>query len=316
MVNMGDTINNKLTILMYHYVRPIKGSKFPGIKGLELDGFKRQLDYLSKNFNIVSTEQVINTSKHLSILPDNACWLTFDDGYKDHLKYVMPELLKRNLHGAFFPPRVAIEEDQVLDVHLIHHILSCADDLQQLVFSLNAHCFDYGISENNVNAYYDEYAVPNRFDNADTIYVKRMLQHVLPEQFRTSIANKLFEELVGLSASEFSSELYMSVNDVRELTNSGMYVGSHGSMHYWLDKISLEEQEKDIKQSLKFLDSVGAPTKDWIMCYPYGAYNDSTISLLESFDAVLGLTTEVRVANLTSDNLFKLPRLDTNDFPQ
>ena len=39
---------------MYHYVRPIVGSKFPGIKGLELEGFKRQLDYLTKNFTFVS----------------------------------------------------------------------------------------------------------------------------------------------------------------------------------------------------------------------------------------------------------------------
>ena len=54
---------NELTIIMYHYVRPIIGSKFPGIKGLELDGFKRQLDYLTKNFNVVNTEQVINGVK-------------------------------------------------------------------------------------------------------------------------------------------------------------------------------------------------------------------------------------------------------------
>ena len=40
---------SNLTIVMYHYVRPIKESKFPGIKGLELEGFKRQLDYLSEN---------------------------------------------------------------------------------------------------------------------------------------------------------------------------------------------------------------------------------------------------------------------------
>ncbi len=307
---------NELTIVVYHYVRPIKGSKFHGIKGLELDGFKRQLDYLSKNFTIVSTAQVVNAVKYSTALPNNACWLTFDDGYKDHFTYVMPELLKRNLHGAFFPPRVAIEEEQVLDVNLIHHILSCADDLQQLVFSLNQHCLDQGFSENDINAYYDEFAVPNRFDNADIIYVKRMLQHVLPEQSRSSIANKLFEESVGISVAELSSELYMSVNEVRELVNNGMYVGSHGSMHYWLNKISKQEQEKDIKQSLKFLESVGASTTDWVMCYPYGAYNDSTLSLLERFDAALGITTEVRVANLASDNPLTLPRLDTNDFPQ
>ncbi len=52
------------------------------------------------------------------------------------------------------------------------------------------------------------------------------------------------------------------------------------------------------------------------MCYPYGAYNDTTLSLLKKYDASLGLTTEVRVANLKADNPFELPRLDTNDFPQ
>ncbi|MDC3194081.1 polysaccharide deacetylase family protein [Amylibacter sp.] len=305
-----------LTIIMYHYVRPIKGSKFPGIKGLELDSFKRQLDYLTDNFNIVSTEQVINAAKYSIPLPNDACWLTFDDGYKDHFEYVMPELLKRNLHGAFFPPRVAIEEDVVLDVNLIHHILSCADDVKQLVSRLNSHCLSNGISESNIDAYYKEYAVPSRFDNADTIFVKRMLQHVLPEQLRSSIAENMFKEFVGLSPAEFSKELYMSVEEVRELVRNGMYVGSHGSMHYWLDKITAEEQEKDIKDSLKFLKSVGASTKDWVMCYPYGAHNDDTIELLKSFEAALGITTEVRVANLTSDNPFKLPRLDTNDFPQ
>ena len=301
---------------MYHYVRPIKESKFPGIKGLEFEAFKRQLDYLSENFTIVSTSQVINAAKYSSALPNDACWLTFDDGYKDHFKYVMTELLKRNLHGAFFPPRVAIEEYQILDVNLIHHILSSANDLQQLVFRLNNDCLDEGVSESELKAYYDEFAVANRFDNADTIYVKRMLQHVLPEHLRSSIAKKLFKEFVGIDVAEFSSELYMSVNEVRELVNNGMYVGSHGSMHYWLDKILPEDQEKDIKQSLKFLKSVGASTTDWVMCYPYGAYNNFTISLLERFDAALGITTEVRVANLTSDNPYKLPRLDTNDFPQ
>lgn len=301
---------------MYHYVRPIKDSKYPGIKGLDLEAFKRQLDYLSENFSIISTEQVINAVKHSLPLPNDACWLTFDDGYKDHFKYVLPELLKRNLKAAFFPPRIAIEEDQVLDVNLIHHILSCAENLDQLVASFNSHCFDHGVSRSEVMEYFEKYAVRSRFDNAKTIYVKRMLQHVLPQELRSSIIDRMFREFVGTSITKLSSELYMSVNEVRELIRNGMYVGSHGSKHYWLDKITPEEQEKDIEQSLKFLDSIGGPTKDWVMCYPYGAYNENTLSILKSFDAALGITTESRVANLKSDNHFKLPRLDTNDFPQ
>ena len=307
---------SQLTIVMYHYVRPIVESKYPGIKGLELDGFRRQLDYLTERFNIVNTEQVVDASMNATKLPSNACWLTFDDGYKDHFKFVLPELLNRNLHGAFFPPRVAIEDEVVLDVNSIHHILSCASDIKNLVSKLNMSCRMDGISDNSLTSFYEEFAVANRFDDADTIYVKRMLQHVLPEELRNSITAKLFHEFVGVSAADFSQELYMSVDEVSKLAKSGMYVGSHGSMHYWLDRISSAQQEQDILSSLEFLERVGAPTKNWVMCYPYGAYNDATLSLLRKYEASIGITTEVRTADLSIDNQFMLPRLDTNDFPQ
>ena len=307
---------NHLTIVTYHYVRPIKGSKFPGIRGLELEGFRRQLDYLDKNYTIIGTEQVIDASRLGSKLPANACWLTFDDGYADHSKFVLPELLKRNLHGAFFPPRVAIEDAVVLEANLVHHILSCVDDVKQLVFRLNSCCRSSGIADSEIDSHYNEYAVPNRFDNAETVYVKRMLQHVLPPELRLSISRDFFDEFVGVSAADFSDELYMSVDEVRDLVKSGMYVGSHGSRHYPLDKISSGEQQKDIQQSLNFLEHVGAPTKDWVMCYPYGAYNDVTLSLVKKHGASLGITIDFGVANFKADNLFALPRLDTNDFPQ
>jgi len=307
---------NKLTIVMYHYVRPIIGSKFPGIKGLELDGFKRQLDYFTENFNIVNTEQVINGVSKGAKLPNNACWLTFDDGYKDHYKFVLPELLSRNLHGAFFPPRVAIEDEDVLDVNLIHHILSCCSDINELVSKLNALCRAAGISDKKISLFYKELSVAGRFDCANTIYVKRMLQHALPEELRSSITQRIFKEYVKLSIEEFSKELYMNIHEVQNLVKSGMYVGSHGSMHYWLDKISPDEQEKDIQQSLTFLEQVGSATKDWVMCYPYGAYNKATLTLLQKYNASAAITTEARVANLACDNPFELPRLDTNDFPQ
>ena len=32
-----------VNIVMYHYVRPIKKSKYPNIKGLEFDDFKKQM---------------------------------------------------------------------------------------------------------------------------------------------------------------------------------------------------------------------------------------------------------------------------------
>ena len=108
----------------------------------------------------------------------------------------------------------------------------------------------------------------------------------------------------------------MSVDEVLELVKCGMYAGSHGSMHYWLNRISPQEQEDDVMQSLNFLENVGASTKEWVMCYPHGVYNDTTLSLLHKYNASLGITTDVRVPYLNADNSFELPRVDTNDFPQ
>ena len=52
------------------------------------------------------------------------------------------------------------------------------------------------------------------------------------------------------------------------------------------------------------------------MCYPYGAYNDRTISIVKELGAIVGITTEPRDAFIGIDNPLTLPRLDTNDFPQ
>ena len=309
-------MNKEITIVMYHYVRPISGSNYPGIKGLELEGFRRQLDYLQENYSIITSEEVIEATSKNRKLPSNACWLTFDDGYKDHFNYVLPELLKRKISGAFFPPKVAITESQMLDVNSIHHILSCCTSIDKLVIDLNNLCLKHGISGKNINSYFNKYGIADRFDNADTIYVKRMLQHVLPEEVRNNITSNLFNEYVGVSESDFAKTLYMNIDEVIELVNCGMYVGSHGCMHYWLDRINENEQRIEISKSLQFLEEVKAPTKNWIMCYPYGAYNKTTLSLLREYGASLGITCDARVASIDQDNPLTLPRLDTNDFPQ
>jgi peptidoglycan/xylan/chitin deacetylase (PgdA/CDA1 family) len=93
----------KIYFITYHYVRKIKKSKYPNLKGLEIDVFKSQLDKINKKFDILNFNSLLNIFKNKEYnLKRNACVLTFDDGYKDNIKYVLPELKKRNLSGFFF----------------------------------------------------------------------------------------------------------------------------------------------------------------------------------------------------------------------
>ena len=62
----------------------------------------------------------------------------------------------------------------------------------------------------------------------------------------------------------------------------------------------------------KYLGEVGVDTNEWVMCYPYASYNDSTIKKLKAKGCVAALDVVPKTANLDIDNHFALPRLDTN----
>ena len=78
--------------IMYHYVRNFKNSLFPNIKGLDIDEFKFQINYLKKNYNIISLEEFYNEDYNKK---NKNCVLTFDDGYRDHFDFVLEVLVKK-----------------------------------------------------------------------------------------------------------------------------------------------------------------------------------------------------------------------------
>ena len=63
------------------------------------------------------------------------------------------------------------------------------------------------------------------------------------------------------------------------MLSEGMYIGSHTYNHYFLNSVDKLMQENEIDKSIDFLNRIGEPTKDWIMCYPYGSYNSDTLSI-------------------------------------
>ena len=222
----------------------------------------------------------------------------------------------RKIQGSFFPPVKSIVEREMLEVNSIQFILESCSNYEILNFQLNRCCLENDISQSQLDKFWRLYGVASRFDIKEVMYVKNMLQHALPAETRSSIIKILFEKYVSTDSKAFSEDLYMSVDDTRKLVENDMYVGSHGYRHLWLNKESKESQKLEIDCSLKFLADIGASTNNWIMCYPFGAYNNETLEILRGRRCAVGLTTRVEVADLDSDNALELPRLDTNDFPQ
>ena len=307
---------NKCTIVMYHYVRELPYTRYPAIKGRTVTDFRGQLEYLAKNYTFVRAADLIAAAHDGKALPDNAVWLTFDDAYADHYANVFPILDDMGLEGAFFPPVKAIVNHEVLDVNKIHFVLASVKDLTALIKEVN-HQLDLNREEFSLESndyYWHRLAKASRFDPAEVIFVKRLLQVELPEKLRRKITSALFAEYVSENEAAFSRELYMNKDQMRCMHRHGMCIGSHGYDHYWLDSLSPEKQAQEIDLSLNFLREVGADLSAWVMCYPYGARNESLMKIMRERRCKLGLTTEVRVADLATDSVLELPRMDTNDF--
>lgn len=307
---------------MYHYVRDLKNSRYPNIKGLSIDLFKEQIGFLKKHYHFVSAEQVIDACCNNQSLPEHAVLLTFDDAYVDHFINVFPILEKEHIQGAFYPPVKAVTEHTVLNVNKIHFILASTQDedfpklLNEVRVLLDFYQDEYHLLPYGV--YVEKLAIANRFDPKEVIFIKRLLQVELEESVRKIITDTLFEKIVGINESAFSRELYMSIDQIKCMVDCGMHIGSHGYDHYWLGSLPKEKQEFEIKKSIEFISAVGGDINSWSICYPYGDYNDDTISLLKENGCKLGFTTRVEVASLDEDGdvVFKLPRLDTNDLPK
>jgi peptidoglycan/xylan/chitin deacetylase (PgdA/CDA1 family) len=303
------------TIVMYHYVRPLGGSR---IKGLDTALFDGQLDYLQRHYNMIATEQLLDAMDGGPPLPPRSALLSFDDGMIDHYAHAFPRLKARGLTGAFFPPATAVLDRVMLDVHKVHHILASSADIEELASFIDRTCearqSEYGLE--SVAQYRALHAAPTRYDPAMVVYVKRMLQHALPEALRIELAANLFARYVSSDERAFADNFYVSVPQLREMHAGGMHIGSHGDKHYWLSRLDEAGQRSEVGNSLRLLQAVGCDKSRYTICYPYGDYDARTVEIARAEGFRAGFTTEVGLAQVSDAGRFALARLDTNDLPK
>lgn len=316
--------NKNLTVVMYHFVRDLKHSRFPRIKGITPTMFHEQVLYFKKHYNFVTAEQLIDAyyNDNTASLPAHPVLLTFDDAYIDQFTNVFPILMKEHVQGCFYAPVKSITEHSVLDPNKIHFILAATPDdkipqlIDEIHLQLDAYKDEYNLSD--FDYYYNKLAQANRLDTKEVIFIKRLLQVELEESLRKKIINCIFQKVLDTDEATFSRELYMNIDQMRCMVQCGMHVGSHGFDHYWLNSLNKEKQTFEIESSLKYLKECGVDMNNWTMCYPYGAYNQDTIDVLKGHNCKFGLTTRVDTVDMSKvqgDNIFKLPRFDTIDFP-
>ena len=303
----------KITSVMYHYVRPLEKSRFPKIKGLNLKAFEAQIDYLVSNYTILEPRALRAILKDGQNAPKRSCILTFDDGYIDHFNYVFPILATRGLKGFFFPPKSSLMDRKILNVNKIQFLLAEISEPQQLKSRLDNTLADFGIQ--NTGELIQKYYNSSRYDSAPINYIKKLLQHALPDKVREKIIDRLFNECVTSDTAGFCEELYLTLDQAKLMADYGMEFGGHGDLHLWHDKCTKKELEREVSASSQVVRSIHGDLKDPFYCYPFGGYDQHTLDCVKAAKFMAGFTVEPNLTNVNNGKVLELARLDTNDLP-
>ncbi len=304
-----------LFIITYHYVRPVKKSKYPNLKALELNKFQKQIKILKKNTTILKIEDLnqvnLNKKRNFSLL-------TFDDGYLDHYKHVYPILKKHRIYASFFIPVKNFISKDILPVNKIHFILEKFYKREQkLEKIIHNYLIKKKINSNILKKKWNlkrSKRKKRNFDNKRVFFIKDLLQNILPNKARKDLVNNLFIKYISKNFKDFHKKLYMNEKQIKILKKNGMHIGSHSYEHDWYEFMSYKKQKEDIKKSFKILSRKNILSNLRTFCYAYGSHNKDSIKILNNEKIDYAFTT-IRGAekNISFKNKLKLKRFDTND---
>jgi peptidoglycan/xylan/chitin deacetylase (PgdA/CDA1 family) len=237
--------------VMYHYVRPPDAS-LPHLRHLHIDDFRRQLDFFANEYGFLAKEEFIASVKS-GVSPRPGVVLTFDDGLKDHYRYVLPELEQRDLWGISYIPTSPYLTHELLDVHRIHMLLAKHGG-KEIFQSIHTMLSEDMLSHRHIAEFRTEtYKTQN--NDEYTNHVKRTLNYYINYNHRKGVIDELMA-IYYPDETILVQEFYMTRDEICRMHNAGMIIGSHTVNHPVMSKLSVDEQRKEIELSFRFIEKI------------------------------------------------------------
>jgi peptidoglycan/xylan/chitin deacetylase (PgdA/CDA1 family) len=299
---------------MYHYVRDLPNTAFPGIKGMLLQDFCKQVTALASRYEMATLESALDFLDGRYTPARDLCLLTFDDGLKEHYLEVTPLLISRGIQGVFFVITSCMGGNNIAPVHMNHFLMAAVDfeDYRSAFLAKVAALFPDCVESTFVDP--DLAQKTYRWDEPKVANFKYLFNFVLDSRLRNLILQELFKEKIGAIPS-FASELYFNEEQAREMQAEGMVLGGHSHQHRPLSSLTAEELQSDLEQCHQILEESLYAQSLWPFCYPYGkkdSFTDTVAKRLKTLGFNCSFSTEIG-SNPLNTNRFALRRLDCKD---
>jgi len=282
---------NSWWILEYHRVSDAKDDIFKMV--VPTRHFQKQMRYLKKKYNILSLEGAVEKLKVHRSLPPRTLTITFDDGYQDVYLNAYPVLKQLGISATIF-----LVTDYIGTRELLWF-----DELLELV------------KASSVKQLSIQTELGNEFFNfshpgSKTEFILRLLdivKQIKPEEKKKYLLE--LKNLLEVKEIKRNEKILLNWQEIEEMGNNGIEIGSHGKTHTILTVLNSAELEAECRESKETIERiVKKPVVSF--SYPNGRendFNDYTVTQLYKSGY------KAACVNILGDNreridLFKLKR--------
>ena len=175
---------------------------------------------------------------------------------------------------------------------------------------------DLSMLDNNLIEEFKKVTYNLQINSDYTNKFKRTLNYYIKYKYREKVINDIFIKFFGNKEKDMIKKVYMSLNQIEKLYESGMIIGSHSVNHKLMSKLTEQEFKTEIDESFDFLKKY---TVYKTFCYPYGgfhSFNRKVKQCLTNKSFLFSVNVESRVIhnNDLKNRRQALPRFDCNEF--
>lgn len=277
----GDKLLNRVNrtprVLFWHGVDNIVNSTVEA-ESFDVDVFKQQIDYLERNFEIISINELYLRLQE-NKFTNKEIVLTFDDGYTNNLHIVAPLLNEKSIPFTVFVSTEHIDTGELFPTSVARLVLYGSNISKVSIPTLSINNID--ISSQSLK--------DSLYHNVSLELKQRPLNEVrkIVEELRNNVTKSDFFSLT----EEYKSVKPMNWNEVKELNQLGATIGSHCKYHICCHaNQDIGEVESQIKESKKIIEK-NLQTECKYFAYPNGDYTTQSNQFVKEAGYKLGFST-------------------------
>jgi peptidoglycan/xylan/chitin deacetylase (PgdA/CDA1 family) len=288
-------ISNKVRILFCHRF----GKQ--GEQGkLGIDLFKKQCEYMKKNFNIISLSDYAHRLQEQIALPRNSLIITVDDGYSDIYSHAFPIFKEFEIPATVFLATGFLNNEFWFWWDQMRYIFF-KTSVPEYVFEMKGDKKNFKLNTIVEREFAWDYVT------TECLYLALQNRNQILSQMEIDLAVNIPSEPNG----DFRP---LTWDEVIEMKNNGIEFGSHSHTHPILSIISSDQKKEEVEKSKQILENK-FQEEVTLFTYPNGQkkdYDDETIRFVQEAGyrcAPVGY----RGLNDLTTNPYEVKRLDLND---